>query len=259
MTVDSTRLRTERDGRVLRIVLSAPERANAVDTAFAAAFEEAAGQVDSSVGCVAIVAEGVNFCVGGDVKEFAAAPDRRVLVHEIAGTMHRATRALHDAGPPLVVGVQGWAAGIGLSIALAADILVVEESAKFRTAYTGIGLTPDGGMSWLLPRSIGRARALDMLLTNRAMDAAEALGAGLASRAVPDGTVHASVAEVAGTLAAGPTTAYGRIRALVDDGGFRPLAEHLDVEEESIADQSAGPEGTEGINAFVERRSPKFS
>jgi 2-(1,2-epoxy-1,2-dihydrophenyl)acetyl-CoA isomerase len=141
---------------------------------------------------------------------------------------------------------------------LAADIVVLERSVRLRSAYSAIGLTPDGGMSWTLPRAIGTARAMDMLLTNRPMDAAEALAAGLASRVVEDGTATQVAAEIAREIAIGPARALAATRALVRAGRDRTFAAQLDAEQASISAQAGGPEGREGVAAFLGRRPPEW-
>jgi 2-(1,2-epoxy-1,2-dihydrophenyl)acetyl-CoA isomerase len=119
---------------------------------------------------------------------------------------------------PIVVGVQGWAVGGGLSLALLGDVLVLGRSARVRAAYTAIGLTPDGGMSWTLPRVVGASRARDLILTNRAISAAEAEAMGLATRVVDDQELRATVDRLAAELADGATDALGAARDLVHRG-----------------------------------------
>jgi 2-(1,2-epoxy-1,2-dihydrophenyl)acetyl-CoA isomerase len=208
------------------------------------------------VRCILITAEGPHFCLGGDVAGFAAAPDPGGYVDELAAALHTSLVRLDAAGVPVVVGAQGWAAGAGLSLVLAADVVVLERGARLRTAYAGIGLSPDGGMSWTLPRAIGRARAMDMLLTNRPMGAEEALAAGLASRVVDDGTGAAAALAIARAIAGGPRGALAAARALA--GRDRSFPAHLDAERASISGQAAGPEGREGVAAFLDRRAPAW-
>lgn len=252
------RIQVERSGAVLRLRLARPDQGNAIDLAFGHELEAAVGQVDPDVRCVAVVADGKNFCVGGNVRGFAAAEDTEAHLAEVADALHAGLTALTALEVPVVIGVQGWAAGAGMSLALVADILLLERSARLRTAYTGIGLSPDGGMTWTLPRAVGQARAMDLFLTNRPMDADEALATGLASRLVSDGAVQTDVDALAGVLAAGPVEAHRNLKRLVRQGRNRSYAEQLPDEGRTIAALSAGPEGQEGIASFLERRPPRF-
>ncbi|MGQ0466065.1 MAG: enoyl-CoA hydratase/isomerase family protein [Sporichthyaceae bacterium] len=246
-----------RRGRVLEVRLSAPERGNSIDLESAAGLAKAL-VVGPDVGALALTHDGPNFCVGGDVRGFAAATDPEEYLLDLANAAHVCVRALAHAGVPVVIGARGWAAGAGMALLLTADILVLGESAKMRVAYPGIGITPDCGMTWHLPRVVGQARARDILLTNRAVDAREALAIGIAGRVVPDEEVDATVAEIAAGLADGPTQAYRGIRRLLDDGLDRTLDEHLDFEARSIAAAGASPEGSEGIRAFLEKRPARY-
>ena len=253
-----SRIRVEREGRVLWIVLVRPERGNAIDPEFIDELRAAVSQLDGNVGCIAIVAEGETFCVGGDVRLFAEAPELGASVHAWATEFHQAELALMASAVPIVVGVQGWAAGGGLSLALLGDVLILGRSARVRAAYTAIGLTPDGGMSWTLPRAVGVSRARDLILTNRAVSAAEAEAMGLASRVVDDQELRATVDSLAAELADGATGALGAARDLVHGGLSRGFAEQLEEEARSIAARADSAQGREGVRAFVERRAPRY-
>jgi 2-(1,2-epoxy-1,2-dihydrophenyl)acetyl-CoA isomerase len=252
------RVRTSRDGALLHVVLAAPGHGNMIDLDFTVGLAAALADL-ADVHCIALTTEGSNFCLGGDIGGFAAARDPGGYVDELARDLHESLLRLDTAGVPVVVGVQGWAAGAGLGLVLAADIAVLERSARLRTAYTAIGLSPDGGVSWRLPRAVGTARAMDLLLTNRPMGAEEALAAGLASRIVDDGTAAKAALEIAGEIAAGPPAALAATRALVRAGRTRSYGEHLDAERVAISAQAGGPEGREGVAAFLARRAPQWT
>lgn len=250
------RVRVEESGGVVRLVLANGAGHNAVDFEFGAQFREALRGPAQDARVLEIVAEGANFCVGGDVRGFAANPDASLSA--LADDFHSCQRLLLDLAVPVVIGVQGWAAGIGLSLVLTGDVIVLGEGARLRPAYTAIGLTPDGGMTATLPAAVGRARALDMFLTNRPMGAAEALGAGLASRVVPDGSVHAEVASIGAAIAAGPPQALAATKRLVRSAGGVLSDAHFEVEAKSIGDRGLSAEGREGIAAFVGKRQPSW-
>lgn len=253
----ANRIRFRRDSGLLHLTLCAPERGNTIDRAFTA--ELAAALADlRDVRCILITADGPNFCLGGDITGFAAAHDPGEYLNVLAGEFHASLVRLDQAGVPVVVGAQGWAAGAGMSLLLAADIVVLERTAKLRTAYTAIGFTPDGGMTWTLPRAVGTARALDLLLTNRPMDAEEALAAGIASRVVDDGAAAATVLEIARGIADGPFEALSATRNLVRSGRFTTYAAQLDAERARISAQAGSPEGREGVAAFLARRVARW-
>ncbi len=207
---------------------------------------------------VLITHPGTNFCLGGDVTQFAGADEPGRYVYDIAGVLHDTVRALTNSPLPVVAAVQGWAAGAGMSIVCAADVAIGGASTQFRAAYPGLGFTPDGGMTWHLPRIVGRARALDLMLTNRAMPAQEALAAGLLSRVVADEDVQSEAEAIALALAGGSTGALGGIKRLVAEGYLGSLDATLDAEQAAISARADSADGKEGLRAFIERRTPTF-
>lgn len=248
-------VRVETEGGVVRLVLARPDAHNVVDFTFCDQFLAAASGPARSARCVEVVAEGGNFCVGGDVNAFRTSPGG---IGDLAAAMHAGERALLDLEVPVVVGVNGWAAGIGLSIALTGDLIVMGSSARLRPSYTAIGLSPDGGMTAMLPAAVGRARAMDMFLTNRPMDAPEALAAGLAARVVDDDELRGACDELAAQIADGPTGALKATKKLVRDAAGRLTDAHLDAEAASIGACGTSAEGREGVASFVEKRRPEW-
>lgn len=255
----------ERTG-VLRLELVDPAGPGALDGARVRAARAALTTltVDRQGGrpsptAVLIAHPGPNFCVGGDVGGFATADDPGSFVAAAAAEFHSLIRALVGCPVPVISAVRGWAAGAGLSIVAGSDLVLASDRARFRPAYPGIGFSPDGGMTWTLPRAVGRARALDILLRNRVLDAQQAAGIGLVSEVVPDAELDAEALRVAEELATGPVTAYEEIKALMSAGAEAGLDEQLDAEAAAIARCAAGPEGREGVAAFVARRSPQFT
>lgn len=248
----------ERDGRVLRATV-ARGRHGVLDGAALPEVEAALRGVDpDDTGAVLLVSDGESFCTGGDVRAFADAPDRRAYVHDLAAAFHGAVTAIVGCPVPVVAAVPGWAAGAGMSLVCAVDLAVGGRGTRLRPAYPGIGFSPDGGLSWTLPRIVGAGRAREILLTDRVVDAAEAHALGLLAAVVDDGEVRAEAEAVAHRLAHGPTRALSRIRRLLAASPGAGLVEHLAAEAESIADSAAGPEGAEGLAAFVEKRPPRF-
>jgi 2-(1,2-epoxy-1,2-dihydrophenyl)acetyl-CoA isomerase len=246
------------DDRVLRIRVSRGRHGTLDGEAMPVA-AHALREVDPDrTGAVLLVGDEGVFCTGGDVRAFAGAQDRAEYVGALAGAFHEFLAAMVEAPVPVVAAVQGWAAGAGMSIVLAADLAVGGRSTKLRPAYPGIGFSPDGGMSWTLPRIVGAAKARHMLLTDRVVGADEALDLGILAAVVDDAEVLGEAEVTARKLAAGPTRALGRIKTLLAASPGRSLAEHLPAEAASIAACAAGPEGTEGLAAFGEKRAPKF-
>ncbi|MFW0786770.1 enoyl-CoA hydratase-related protein [Gordonia sp. CPCC 206044] len=252
----------EQDGPLLTIAVSTAAAGNSLaDDAMiegAAALHEVA-RGERAVGAVLLVGTGNNFCAGGNVKAFAAAEHRPTYLREIADNFHAFVNALHEANRPVVAAVKGWAAGAGMSTMLHADVAIGGTSTRLRPAYRGIGLSPDGGLTWTLPRIVGPARARHIILTDQVIAAEQALAWGLLSEVVADDEVESRARAVAAELAAGPWQSDNNTRALLADSATRSLADHLAAEARSISALSASPEGIEGVDAFVAKRAPDFA
>ena len=247
------------EGGVARLTLARPEAGNALDPALARALRDAAASLDSRVRVVVLRAEGRAFCVGGDLAFMRdCGDDVAAGVHGLASDFHEALESLARLDAPVVCAVQGVAAGGGMSLAIAGDLVVAAESAWFTMAYTAAGLSPDGGSTWTLPRLVGWRRATELMLLNERLDAARALELGLVSRVVPDGELDAVVSELARTLAAGPTGAYGEVKRLVRASWAASFEDQLAAETEAISARAGSPDGREGIRAFLEKRAPSF-
>lgn len=253
-----TLVHAETDGAVLRLRLRSPESGNVFDLDRAHELQAALDGLEERR-VVTLLADGPNFCMGGDVRSFAAAPDPQQYLFDLAGAMHVALKRIAAAEIPVVVGAQGWCCGAGLSLVVAADVIVLGRSAKLRPSYTAIGISPDCGQSWNLPRAVGRAVARDMMLTNRVLSAEESLATGLGARVVEDDAVDSCVEEIAGQLARAPIGSLRATRRLIEEGATRPYAEHLDAEAHSIAACAASAEGREGVAAFLAKRAPDFT
>lgn len=248
------------DGGVATLTLARPDTGNAIDPVLARELREAAEGLAArdDVRAVLLRAEGKLFCVGGDVGFFAGAPDRHAALHALAGDLHDGLRALLALDVPVVAAVQGAAAGAGMSLACAADVVIAGPAASFTVAYTAVGLSPDGGQSWTLPRLVGARRAADMMLRNTRVKADEALRIGLVTEVVGADELDDRAAAVARELAAGPTGALAATRRLLRSSDATTLDEQLDAERESIATRGATAEAGEGIAAFLERRPADF-
>lgn len=248
-----------RDG-VATLTLNRPGNANSLDLPLATRLRDLAHEVaaDDRVRCVVLTGNGRMFCAGGDVGSFTQVSDRKSYVSQLASTLHEAIIALVAMPKPLLVVVNGPAAGAGLSLALVGDVVIAARSAHFTAAYTKIGMTPDGGMTWLLPRLIGLRRAQEMILTNRRVSADEAEQLGVISRAVDDESLAQEGATVAGQLAAASTSALAVSRALLWEGATASLADQLEREASRIGEAADTADGREGVEAFLARRAPRF-
>jgi 2-(1,2-epoxy-1,2-dihydrophenyl)acetyl-CoA isomerase len=267
MPVESyTALLFEVRDAVAHITLNRPEVYNALDATLAGELAQVVSRCaqDTSVRAMILTGAGTAFCSGGDLRSFHAGltdgqggvGDR---VSQTLGPLHEAILGMTKLDAPVIAAVNGVAAGGGLSIVCACDIIVVAESARFTVAYTRAGLTPDGSSTYFLPRRIGMGRALDLTLTNRSFSAREALEWGLASRVAPDADLLAEAGALAALLANGASGALGGAKKLLHAGWTATLEEQLDREAESIIRMANSPDGREGVTAFVEKRTPRFA
>ncbi|HET8593708.1 MAG TPA: enoyl-CoA hydratase-related protein [Intrasporangium sp.] len=236
------------------VELNRPDAANALDLPLA---EQLALAVDRLAGpdvrAVLLTGAGKRFCAGGDVRSFLAAEDPAAYLEQLASTADRALQRLGELDKPVVAAVQGAVAGAGLAVMLSCDLVVAAAGTKFVTAYSGIGLTPDCGLSWLLPRAVGQQRALELLLTPRTLSAVEARDWGLVTEVVDDAGVLARAREVAATLAAGPASAFGQARRLVRSSYAASRAETGADEAATIARAVQTEDAQRLIAAFTSR------
>jgi 2-(1,2-epoxy-1,2-dihydrophenyl)acetyl-CoA isomerase len=259
MSATASTVNVEFRDQVAFLALARPDSANTMNLEFGKDFLSAAISAKCSrARAIVLCGEGKNFCFGGDLRGMiASGADVKGYLGELTKNLHEgmALLAAHEA--PVIVAVNGTAAGAGLGLVLMADLAIGARSARFTAAYTGVGLTPDAGCTFLLPRTIGTRRAMEMLLTNRTLDAAEALEWGLINKVVEDDELAASAARLAERLAQGPRHAYGRVKRLMKHSqpGY---VEQMDLESLEISAQAASSEGVEGISAFLEKRSPRF-
>lgn len=243
---------------VLRIVIATAENGATLDSEGVAQGTQALQTIGKDLGSVLLVGDGDNFCAGGNIHGFAAASDRGAHVGEVAGILHEFVRTLSEVTVPVVAGVQGWAAGAGMSLVCLADIAIGGPSTKLRPAYPSIGFTPDGGMSWLLPRIVGISRARDILLSDSVLGGDEAVRIGILSRLVGDDVIQDEAFRLARSLAAGPTDAFVGTKKLLSASLTSSLSEQLDAEAASISAAANSPAGIEGVDAFVEKRRADF-
>lgn len=254
-------IKLTRDGDVGIITLDDPQRGNAISLMLARQLGAAVQQVaaDSSIRAVMLDASGKVFCAGGDLAEFQRERgERAVALQTLAGAFHEAERLLLDLNVPLVTVIQGAAAGAGLTLALLGDVVVACDQAKFVPGFATLGVSADGGSTWLLPRLIGQRRAIEWLLTGRVLSADEAAAWGLVSEVCPADTLAGKASEVARKLASGPTPAFRSIKQLVRQSLGSDFADQTLCEARAIAHHAESANGEEGVRAFLERRAPRF-
>ena len=208
---------------------------------------------------VILTAEGGFFCAGGDLnvlieRRDLTEPERREKVDEL----HDLVRGIRECPVPVIAAVEGGAAGAGASLALACDLIVAAEGAKFTAAYVKAGLVPDAGLTASLARLLPRPLAMEMCLLARPVSAERMLALGAINAVVPGEEVDKTANALADALAQGPRMAQSTIRRLVSDAYETDEARQLDAERDGMAAAAGGPEAAEGIAAFLEKRAPRF-
>lgn len=254
-------IKLERAVGVATLTLNRPDAFNALNLALGRELFSAVLELDEDPGvrCIVITGAGKAFCGGGDVKDFAdALPRIGVLIKELTTYVHGAVSRLVRTPKPVLTAVNGVAAGGGLSLAMAGDLVLAAESARFTMAYSRIAATPDGSSSYWLPRLVGLRRAIELFYTNRVLTAREALEWGLVTRVVPDGELAGATRKLAEELAQGPTLALGRGKLLLHASTTESLETQMELESQSIAQSGHTEDFAEGVRAFTAKRPPTF-
>ena len=246
---------------VATITLNRPDAYNALTVPLCRELFEAAVEADEdpSVRCVVLTGAGKAFCGGGDVKDFVANADRiGILLKHVTTYFHAAISHLVRAGKPYITGVNGVAAGGGMSLALSGDLVIAAESARFTMAYKNIGATPDGSSSYFLPRIIGVRRAMELYLTDRVLSAREAQEWGLVNRVHADADFPGALRALAEELARGPTLAFGRGKRLLYGSSEEGLESQMALESRGIAESGHTGDFAGATVAFTRKERPTF-
>ena len=261
----NTTLLLDRDGAIATLTLNRPESLNTLDPGMIDALiaHTAALANDDSVRCVVIRGAGRHFMAGGDIRSFAGElgqppAARRPHFTRMVEHMHTAIENLQRMPHPVVASVHGAVAGFGLSLMCACDLAIAAQSSYFTSAYRHLGLTPDGGMSYTLPRAVGLKKAMEIALLGDRFDAAEALRLGLLNRVVPECELESATQTLALALATGPVLAIRNGKRLLNQSLSQSLSAQLLSEAESFGACSATADFAEGVRAFLEKRSPSF-
>ena len=242
------------------MTLNRPDRGNVIDLTFGREFRAAVREVagNREVRVLLIRALGPQFCVGGDLKSMReAGSDPTAFFLGLTADLHDGLAVMARMDAPVVSEVQGTAAGAGFGIVLASDLVIAGAGAKFLSAYSAVALTPDAGCTFNLPRIVGMRRAMELFLLNRVLSAEEALAWGIVNQVVAADQLGECSLNLAERLAAGPRGAHGALKRLMADS-MPAFESQMQRESEGIAARGVSAEGSEGIKAFLEKRSADF-
>ena len=249
----------EGEGGVARLTLNRPERLNSFTVEMHAEVADALARLDGTRVLV-LTGAGRGFCAGQDLNDRAVAPGESVdLGESVEKRYNPLVLRLTSLPFPVIARVNGVAAGAGANIALACDVVIAAKSAKFIQSFASIGLIPDSGGTWLLPRLVGQARALGLALTAEPLSAEKAAEWGLIWKAVEDEALDAEVDTLAARLASAPTRGLGRIKKMIRESWGHSLEEELDLQREAMRELGGSDDYREGVAAFMEKRVPRFT
>ena len=252
-------VQVETRGAVALVTLNRPESGNALNLQVAMDLLAAAMTCarNAAVRAVVLSGAGRHFCFGGDLRAFGTHAPGDDYVRELTTYLHAAISQFVRMDAPVIAAVNGTAAGAGVGLVAMADLALCAHSSKFNLAYTQAGLTPDAGTTFLLPRTLGLKRSMELLLLNRSLTAEEALEWGLVNDVVPDEQLLSRALETAEKLAQGANGAFGATKRLIAHS-IGALESQMVLESETIARHAVGLEGREGVTAFLEKRKPRF-
>lgn len=252
---------------VATLTLNRPEALNALSFEMMEALSEATAQLArrDDLRVVVVTGAGNHFMAGGDLKDFAGqlhlSPESRIATFRATIEQHinRSVEAFAALRVPVIARVHGACAGFGLSLAMGCDMVVAADTAYFTTAYSSIALSGDGGVSWFLPRIVGRSKAFELLLLADRFDAAEALRLGIVNKVVPLAELDDALAKLVGRFLRGPRDTYAEMKRLLGQSPDQSLDVQLQLEAEAFARCAARPDFDEGVNAFFEKRKARFN
>lgn len=252
----------ELDGptQVAVLTLNRPDKLNSFTRAMHAELDEALTQIKASGSrALVITGAGRGFCAGQDLADLDFTPGAMTDLGELIDAhFNPLVRRLQDLSLPVIAAVNGTAAGAGANLAMACDLIVAARSASFIQAFVKIGLVPDSGGTWLLPRRVGEARALGLALTGEKLSAEKAEAWGIVWRVVDDSDLLRAARELAAQLAQQPARAVAAIKRAIRESATHTLDEQLDIERDLQRELGASPDYAEGVAAFREKRPPRF-
>ncbi|MBX2836918.1 MAG: 2-(1,2-epoxy-1,2-dihydrophenyl)acetyl-CoA isomerase PaaG [Gammaproteobacteria bacterium] len=257
MTAELSTIEFTTDSGVATITLNRPDKLNSFTSQMHTELRQVIALInsDKSIRCLVITGTGRGFCAGQDLADL----DMNALADTVGEEYNPLVRNLTALPIPVIASVNGVAAGAGTNMALACDIVLAAESAKFIQPFANIGLIPDAGGTWSLPRLIGLPRALALAMTCEPVDARQAADWGMIWKCVPDTDLAAETSALANRLANLPTTSLAYIKRLMRDGTNNSLDKQLDLERDYQAAASQTADFQEGVDAFLNKRAPKFT
>jgi 2-(1,2-epoxy-1,2-dihydrophenyl)acetyl-CoA isomerase len=247
------------DGGVARLTLNRPDRLNSFTVQMHGEVADALSQLEGAR-CLVITGAGRGFCAGQDLNDRAVAPGEAVdLGDSVERFYNPLIRKLTSLPMPVIARVNGVAAGAGANIALACDIVIAAKSAKFIQSFAAIGLIPDSGGTWVLPRLVGQARALGLALTGEPLPAEKAAEWGLIWKAVEDDQLDAEVDTLAAKFAAGAPRGLAAIKRMIRESWGQNLDQELERQRDAMRELGFSEDYREGVRAFMEKRPPQFT
>jgi 2-(1,2-epoxy-1,2-dihydrophenyl)acetyl-CoA isomerase len=261
MSYDTIQL--EMRGAVCLLTLNRPDRLNALDVQVANDFKAAVSEaLERGARAIVLTGAGRAFSAGGDLREMQeiAKKEGRVeaFFDEPLRRLNEAILLIRESPVPFVAAVNGVASGGGCNLALACDLVIAAESARFNQAFIKIGLTPDCGGTFILPRLVGWKRATELLFTGELISATAAVKMGMINSVTPDGELMSTAMAMAEKLAQAPTAAIAQIKRLLEASAANDLRSHLELERETQIESGKTKDFVEGVSAFLEKRPPRF-
>ncbi|MCQ0971845.1 enoyl-CoA hydratase-related protein [Paracoccus sp. TK19116] len=249
-------IRFNAEGGIATLILNRPDVLNALNRTMRAEITAALTDLPEGTRCVVITGSGRGFCSGQDLADGAVSADLEAVLRDEYEPM---LRAIVSCPVPVIAAVNGIAVGAGANLALVADVVIAAESAVFGQAFTRIGLIPDAGGTWAIPRAVGHARAMGMMLFADQIPARQAADWGLIWEALPDAEFAQGVAARARHIADGPTGAYVSIREALSASFDNDLEDQLKLEAKLQGKAGRSADFREGVTAFLEKRKPRFT
>ena len=258
-------IRLETSDSIATLTLNRPKALNALNRAMAEALDRSLREVEgmSSLRCLVIRGAGDHFMAGGDIRYFQQClqlPEqlREAEVNSVIKLVNAAAAALRRLPQPVIASIRGNAAGFGMSLVAACDLAIAADNARFTQAYSQIATTPDGANTYFLPRLIGLKRSMELSLLNRTLDAGTALGMGLINKVVPGADLEMETVAMARRITQGSPQALSGVKMLLNASLQNTLAQQLALEQSSFVRCALGMDFKEGLDAFLEKRPPRF-
>jgi len=260
--MEFTQLKLEIQDEIATILLNNPDKLNPFSIRMGKEFIEALYECEyeESVRCIIVTGEGRAFCAGGDIGEMSDYPEARkgIFFKKLTAEFNNTVKSIRSIPKPVIAAVNGFASGAGFPLALACDLIVASESARFNVAHVQIGLHPDGGTTYFLPRLIGVHKTRELVFMGSVVDAAEARDLNIVNKVVPPDRLMEVTIAMAKSLAMGPSVAIGLAKISIDRGLSENLEGQLEIECQAVAQTAMTHDILEGIEAFLQKRKPVF-